>query len=233
MRLHVVTVSFSLLLWHTVAAQGRRSSNEYLTQGTFKLGITQQEISKRLGTPPRGFGHYVRRTGSNEYALHLSYDLDDSESRLHPVMRLREVEIMIDRPRSLNALLADIPEAVELCTRGCALLGVVTDPNFNYAPHIIVYPSEPSAEQLKLAALLGTKWRPETAKAQWVPAVMLRWLTAYGTGFQSVDWLNQPIEKATFTAVAPSVESQRGTHEKPSKLTPDHPSVQIGVWSSR
>jgi len=120
-----------------------------------------------------------------------------------------------------------------LCDAGCSLLGVVTDPNFNYEPHIIVYPTQPTARQSRLGALIGTNWRPDTAKVSWVPAVILSWKTNYGSSYAPVDWLNQSIEAATFTVVAPSIEILRGTHEKPLKYIKDYPSVELGTWTVR
>jgi len=228
----LITLLFSAFLCPG-NGQRRSSSQQNVTHGTFELGMTPEVASKRLGPLPHGSYHYVRRTDLNEYELRLEFGQDDSESRLHPVTRLRRVEIAIDRPRPAKEVLADVPEALQLCDRGCSLLGVVTDGNFNYEPHIIAYPAQPTAEQSHVAALLGTNWRPETAKAAWVPAVILSWKSSYGSSYAPVDWLNQPIEAATFTVVAPSVEMLRGTHEKPLKYFTDHPSVELGMWTVR
>lgn len=231
-RAVLIALLFPLLLC-PVSGQRQGSSDQNLTHGTFELGVTPDAVSKNLGPSRHGSYRYVRRTDVNEYELRLEFGQDDSESRLHPVTRLRRVEIAIDRPRPAKEVLADIPEALQLCGSGCSLLGVVTDGNFNYEPHIIAYPAQPTAEQSRVAALLGTNWRPETAKAAWVPAVILTWKTSYGSSYAPVDWLNQPIEAATFTVVAPSIEMLRGTHEKPLKCCPDHPSVDLGSWTIR
>ncbi len=224
---HALWIALFSVLFCQASIQPHRNHYQHFTKGTFELGTTTKEASTRLGPPPNGFFHYRRRTSSNEYDLQLDFRQDDSESRLHPVARLSRVEIVIDRPIATKSLLADLPEAVALCVKGCSLLGVMTDPNFNYEPHIIVYPIEPTTEQTRLGALLGTNWRPEAVKEPWVPAIILRWKIIHGGSLPAVDWLSQPIETVTFTAVCPSIELMRGIHEKPLKLFPDHPPVKL------
>jgi hypothetical protein len=224
-RAVLITLPFVLLS----PARGQRhdSSDQTLARGTFELGMTPDAASKSLGPPSNGSYRYARRTDINEYELRLEFGQDDSESRLHPVTRLRRVEIMIDRPRPAKLVLADIPEALQLCDGGCSLLGGISDAIFLYEPHIIAYPVRPTAKQSSLAALLGTNWRPGTAKTAWVPAVILRWGSPYGTSHGPVDWLNKPIERATFTVVAPSAEM------KPMKYFNYHPPVELGTWTAR
>jgi len=218
----------SLLFLCPASRQHRSMFTQIVTKATFDLGMTEEAVLKRFGLTPRGSIRNIRQTSLNEYELHFDFRQDDSESRLHPVPRLRSVDIVIDHPISTGAILADIPEAIKLCTDGCSLLGVVTYVNFNYQPHIIAYPTRPALEQSHLATLLGTDFRPEQAKTQWVPAVILRWGIPYGSPYASVNWLDQPIERVEFTVVAPSIEALRGVHEKSS--LPDHPPVNLGEW---
>jgi TonB family protein len=141
MRLSPVALAFALAL----AAQPTPGSKKPAAPvPTFSLGATREAVMARLGAPryyidgrsgtvistsryPRISGIYplaapvyFRKTLTNEYELRLSFELDDSQSRLHPTERLSGVHIRIDRPRPFIEIASDILEATVLCRQSCS-----------------------------------------------------------------------------------------------------------------
>jgi len=136
---------------------------------------------------------------------------------------LTGADITVDRPAAALHILEDIPEAVSLCKKGCLLLGVFVDYVGNYEPHIIVYIENSSEPEFHLASSIATGWRPDQATDVWVPAITLKWKTTNPES-KPPDWLNQGIEKMTFSPIAPAVETHRMSIF--SKKSP----VQLGTW---
>jgi hypothetical protein len=224
---HTVWVLICLsicLLRCTAAAQSHSSRPQPTKPHTFRIGLSYDEIVETMGQPPRGFNSYTRHTEANEYKINLRFSSDDSTSRLHPTRRLESAELVVDRPTSVKELLQDIPEAVELCEKGCSLLAVLVDNVGNYEPHIIAYVERPNEDQSRLAALIATHWRPDEARVQWVPAIVLKWKTKLPESVVP-NWLEQPLETATFVPIAPSVETHR------QSIFSRRPPIELGKWN--
>src|SRR6185437_14547142 len=100
----------------------------------FKIGMSQQEMEAAFGEPTSYLdvrtqqhlsraefaaigGHcacrplYSRKTDRNEYEIVVFEKTDDSQSRLHPTIRVEEIRFRLDRAMSPQEALADIAEA--------------------------------------------------------------------------------------------------------------------------
>src|SRR5947209_4808426 len=64
---------------------------------------------------------FSRKTQRNEYQLSVLFRADESESHLHPTLRVKEVHFKFDKDMSREEFLGDIAEARELCASKCEL----------------------------------------------------------------------------------------------------------------
>lgn len=64
---------------------------------------------------------YSRRTASNEYEVHIVYEDDSSESRLHPTKRVNAVKFVADKPQPLLTMADDVAEIKAICKDGCRI----------------------------------------------------------------------------------------------------------------
>lgn len=113
-------------------------------------GMTGSEVRKALGTPlvyrlsdptrdvpssrvgvlppsSEYFDVYEIKTALNTYGLWINYEMDDSESRLHPVARIVAVHFELDKRMDINdvgKVLDDLPEAAALCGAECTIAEV-------------------------------------------------------------------------------------------------------------
>jgi hypothetical protein len=223
---------------------------EALPSKSFSLGMTREEVIRALGPPrmhfvPRARRYftaaeydaalsvyglvddvYTRRTQANEYQVRMHYMLDSLKSRLHPETRLGGVTFVIDRPASMPAVLADIPEALSLCAAGCRVIGLTS----SVSPEIIVYPENPKPEQLELGRLVATGWKGESSGFNWVLAIRLSWEEAAGAYGRSAagsrDWMAHPIEEFRFGAADPDHEFEMARRFPNSVRQP----VSLGRW---
>jgi hypothetical protein len=108
----------------------------------FKVGMSQSEMVAAFGVPQSYFDvntqrHisrneflliqgsclcrplYGRKTPNNEYEITIFETVDESSSRLHPTIRVKEVRFTLDRQMTDEQALADIPEAINECGGKC------------------------------------------------------------------------------------------------------------------
>lgn len=64
---------------------------------------------------------HFRKTPTNEYKIGITYELDESASRLHPTLRVDNVRIDVDRPKAARLVLSDLREVVSICQHGCRI----------------------------------------------------------------------------------------------------------------
>lgn len=109
----------------------------------FDIGVTDSDLYARFGQPQRYFcvksqryvtapqlegasandtcrPVYSRKTERNEYEIVLFLEADSSQSRLHPVQRVKEVRFTFDHDMTAFDAISDIPEAKRLCQESCA-----------------------------------------------------------------------------------------------------------------
>ena len=108
----------------------------------FEIGMAHEEMIRRFGPP---FAYYAvdlrrdvspdeypiacnvslcrpiyhRRTALNEYRIVVFETADDSESRLHPTVRIETVQFLLDQDMPPEIAIKDIAEAHALCPGGC------------------------------------------------------------------------------------------------------------------
>jgi len=109
----------------------------------FTIGVSEQELFERMGLPARRIGAvsqtritageysrlrhlaepywplYRRRTANNEYEIMVMEEVDTSRSQLHPTNRVSSVRFQLAKPRTVQQILQEIPEAVRICAQGC------------------------------------------------------------------------------------------------------------------
>lgn len=164
---------------------------------------------------------YTRRTKTNEYELRMGYGVDSSKSKLHPDLRLEDVEIIIDRPKPFVEIASDLPEAKRLCAGGCFRFGTISDVLARDGPVMILYAKnqaqEDQANSQKVACGFG---ECKEGEKDWFFAIQLGWAdndlekrikdgdyysSSYrGPTTNDVDWFKHPIEKVEITVVSPS-----------------------------
>jgi hypothetical protein len=154
----------------------------------FRLGMLKQEVLQAFGQPSgcyvpessqyypisecaaahrvwdRVFEVYHRKTATNEYQIEFIYGPDSRESRLHPKIRLGRLDFLLDKPRSADAVLADVPEIALWCSAGCLLSG---------GESLLVCPENPTDEQRQLAALAAAEHLPDDGDFHWIPTIEL------------------------------------------------------------
>jgi hypothetical protein len=146
---------------------------------TFTLGMTVDEVRQRFGMPTRYYDvaeeHYLNtdaeaqiarkvsgdqmvddiydiKTSFNTYHFHTKYFYDQRQPPFGPTKKLVEVEFMMDKPvADVKPLLADFPEAVELCSPQCTIF----NEDSVLGKQLFVQPTNPSQEQIKAAGLLA------------------------------------------------------------------------------
>jgi hypothetical protein len=113
------------------------------TAQTLQLGMSDEAVIQQFGAPLRYLlggstwptkptadeeavlgsrcDVYSRRTASNEYEIHIVYEDDSSESRLHPTKRVSEVIFAADKPEPLTTMIDDVAEIRALCKDGCRI----------------------------------------------------------------------------------------------------------------
>ena len=200
----------------------------------FTLGMTVDELRQKFGVPTRFYDVQLRRyldsdteaqvsrkvsgdqmvqdvyeikTPFNTYEFQTRYFYDESQSRFRPTKKLVEVAFEIDRPvQDVRLLLADFPEAAELCSQECT---VFADEDDILGKGIIVQPTNPSQEHIKAAGLMATGWREnEDPKFAW----------AMGFKFTFNPLKEKQIESGSYGLMI----------KGKSRL--DGPITRIGVW---
>ena len=124
----------------------------------FTPGLTHAQVVARFGeantyyaTPvvtravAPGSAWRLASRASGEYRIEVSYEVDDSKSRLHPQLRVSEVQFIPDKHLTAAQVLNELPEARALCIAGCDLR------TSNAGSDVLnVCPTADSAERMKL-----------------------------------------------------------------------------------
>ena len=180
-----------------VVLEGVTVAQTTAAPSAFSLGATMEDTYRVFGLPSQWFasiaGHfltssverdaalkvygvtavddvYMRQTSTNLYRINVEWLPDRTTSRLHPTIRLRSLEIDVDKPAPATAVLADLPEAVKVCNAGCDLYGIDIGDKGSY---VLAIPSKRSQAQLELGALLATNFERTETKDGWTVAVRL------------------------------------------------------------
>lgn len=156
------------------------------------FGMTIDELHKQFGMPKSYFDFFTKRylateaeaqiarqvskgyrvdavyefkTGLNTYELRMATCLDSSRSRLRPTERFVSFQFELDKPvEDVKALLADIPEAVSLCSQECTIFSN----NIKSLPMLFVQHTNPSPEELKEAGSVAVCWSDKQSERAWV-----------------------------------------------------------------
>jgi hypothetical protein len=154
----------------------------------FVLGQTLEETHKTFGTSAK----YTFETAQNTYKFEPVYELDGSQSRFHPIARIKRVAFELDKPiatANIQTLLADLPEAVTICAKGCEVHNIGSPLNLHAL--LMVQPTDPSAQELHKAALIGSNWTSQVTPDSRPPLVETIMLSVEGqiitSGFISVE----------------------------------------------
>lgn len=99
--------------------------------------------SKVLASSGNVIDSYYKTYGGIEFGVDVLYELDNSESRLHPVERVSAVDITPDKKLPLQTVLAALPATRQLCRDGCKILLTIVY-GVNYEAY--VYPKTSSEE---------------------------------------------------------------------------------------
>jgi hypothetical protein len=209
------------------SSQKATSQKRAQTARIFKLGMVKQEVQQSFGQPSgcyvpedgryypidecsyvhrvwdRVFDVYKRKTSTNEYRIQVIYGPDSRESRLHPKIRLAEINFLLDKPKGANFVLADISEITAWCSSGCKLYGAEDS-------KLLLCPENPSQEQRKLAALVAADYLPYDGDSDWVPSIEL--FSEKGQQergpLSREDWLKLQINQVMFTAASGNCEGR-------------------------
>jgi hypothetical protein len=214
---------------------------------TFPIGAVREDVFKQVGTPekfwapePSKYLHglteykaalgiwariddvYTRETPKNLYEIRASYHFDTRESRLRPKERLTSLEILVDKPGTYREMLADFPEAKDICASGCKLYGIT---DFGDRYYVLAYPTSPTAEQLETGLLAATGYKPEGKHDEWCMAIKLK-LEQRGSILnpQPPDW-NGKIGEIELCPTSLPFELKRGT-----SLSRNSPAAELGTW---
>jgi hypothetical protein len=156
-----------LLLLHggaTGAGQKQHKANPGKPK-LFEVGAAETDVYSLMGAPPRyfcvkaqkyvqqaqpGAGDvcrpvYSRKTERNEYEIMLFLEADASQSRLHPVQRVKEIRFTFDRDMTTEEAISDIAEASRLCQEQCAFTvfagsDIIATPKSGQ-PRLVFHPS--------------------------------------------------------------------------------------------
>jgi hypothetical protein len=186
------------------------------------LGMPRGEVHKRIGVPGQwwsnaGYLHslieygaavkvygaenvneiYHRRTRSNVYQLNIGYSFDDFESRLNPTLRIWQMLFEADRKTTLMQVLEDIPEAVEVCRKGC----VVHSSSWGGNTRLLAL-AVPSAQQEIMGRL--SVHQNETLVTANLSFTWQRGSTALE------DWRNQPVTTLQIKMETPLILDEDG-----------------------
>lgn len=169
---------------------------------------------------------YYRQTASNEYELRIEYAADLVESRLRSTIRADRAWFMADKAVAARDILADMPEAADLCKdSNCRLQAKVGPPR-----SVECFVENPTGTQEKLAEKIASGWKPserDTSRFKWSPAIILTraaWNHDHTSPIQTVNWLHDKIEEAELSVTDLLQESRE------SKSMTFRPIINLGIW---
>jgi hypothetical protein len=146
MRINNILVGTLFVIAMQLVAPGQKADSSAAPRNDnvplFEVGVTVDQLYSKVGAPERYFcvkkQKYVqrdqldkasendtcrpvfsRKTARNEYEIMLFLEEDASQSRLHPVQRVKEVRFRFDKDLLPAEAVRDIAEARELCNGGC------------------------------------------------------------------------------------------------------------------
>jgi hypothetical protein len=212
---------------------------------TFQIGALREDVFKVFGAPelfyapqPGKYLHgpaeykaaagvwaiddvFMRKTATNAYEVRVQYMLDGRESRLHPQQRVTELVVVVDKPGPYREMLADFPEAKDVCASGCKLFGDTMGDEY----YILAYPANPTREQLGTGLLVATGFKPEGPHEGYCMALFLK-LEERGSVMspRPPDWTNGKIGEIVLEVFDFPLEKNAMF----SKLL--SPTVELGMW---
>lgn len=206
---------------------------ESSTLRPIQLGITRQEVRELWGEPlkclynfdveectapdtydwskrkdPRILRDvYKRKTSLNVYKVLVSYSLDQTRSARQPDIRVRGIQFDLEKPMQVLPTVKDLPEALELCSSGCAMLG----DNRGGLPRVMVFSQPPTLRQRGLADRIMHGWKPSPAERrgggfEWVPTVKLRLEEKPGDinrNVHNIAWFERSVQWVDIFVLAP------------------------------
>jgi len=119
-----MTLCFALVFWSLVSM-----GTACHKQTPIVLNEDRNETRHTNGSPDAvapTYDEWRRSTRDNQYAVVVSYRRDDSRSQFHPDQYVQAISIRPDKRLALRAMLEEIPEARQICSGGCSLLGAFT-----------------------------------------------------------------------------------------------------------
>lgn len=165
------------------------------TRPTFTLGMTIEELHKQFGMPRQYYDRRTQRylateaaaqlarrlsddwnvqdvyefkTRLNTYEFRVEHAYDRRRSRLRPTNRITGVVFELDKPiGEIKTLLADLPEAVALCSQECTIFA---DDNLMFGGSgFVVQHTNPSPQEIAESGLIAGQWdEDEDRKNVWV-----------------------------------------------------------------
>lgn len=124
-------------------ALGQKPKAQPAATPIFELGVTEDQLYSEFGYPEKYLcvkaqryvtreqvekasandtcrPIYSRKTDRNEYEIMVWLEEDTSQSRLHPVQRVKEVRFRFDKDMLAGDAIKDIKEAQQLCQASCS-----------------------------------------------------------------------------------------------------------------
>ncbi|HEX7289470.1 MAG TPA: hypothetical protein VF532_25020 [Candidatus Angelobacter sp.] len=200
------------------SAPAKESAQPAKAVSTIRLWETDQEVHKSLGAPTMYFAAraqkfftpgehdaaariygvlddvYSRQSDAGEVQIIIGYRLDESESHLHPQLRVAAIDFEFDKRLTLRKGLGAITEAADLCAASCLLTGI----NRSVNTTVIVEPKNPTPENQVIAQALVSK---ETGAKYHFKVGITAWFREQGTTFEQL-----PVEKLRVSLVDPAIE---------------------------
>jgi hypothetical protein len=214
------------MLQQPQSAPAKESAQLPKTVEKIRLWETGEEVHKSLGAPrmyyhPRAERYftpsehdaaasvygllddvYTRQTDAGEVQIVIGYNLDESESHLHPQLRVVAVDFEFDKRVTVRKALAAIAEAADLCAAGCVLTGI----SRSSTPTLIAEPKISSAANDSLARSLGAdnEGLPSRSKVG-----MTAWFREEGTAFEQMPVLKLRLGLTNLATEKSLVDSER------------------------
>jgi hypothetical protein len=144
---------------------------------------------------------YSKRFGGIEFRMQVSYRLDESGSRLHPVERVDSVEFTPDKGGTFEALASLLPQTRQLCRSGCKMLKV--DDSSSYYVYFYAVGRAPK-QQMDAASAIGAQVLAKTP-LQWIPCVLVSFQSPHTTTRidEAIAFDQLKVDTLTLTAFDP------------------------------
>lgn len=196
------------------------------------LGLTRQEARQRWGEPDKCYytfdaeqctspdydwstveilgtleDVYHRKTAANTYEILVRYNVYQRPSLGKAEIRVIDVEFKPAKPTTVQPMLRDLPEALELCRSGCEMQGF----KGGGLPSVLVYPQNPTLRQRALADRVMYGWKlapPEKRgrRMEYIPTVELDLQEKPGDQYRKVHeipWVDRSVKWVIFSMAPP------------------------------